>query len=502
MRKRGSGILLHITSLPSPYGIGDFGSGALEFIDFLARTKQKYWQILPLNAINSAYDISPYHSTSAFACNVYLISPEVMIQEDFLDEEDVEPRPDFSLGSVDYESVVNYKNKLFQKAYEHFKERKIKDEEYEKFCVENFSWLEDFALFKALKRSFREKVWSDWPDEIKDRDPEAIQSAKKELHDKIEMEKFLQFIFDKQWRRLKHYCRKKGIQIIGDMPIYVDHDSVDCWTHPEIFELDKKKRSLAVAGVPPDYFSRTGQLWGNPVYRWDVLKDKQYDWWIHRIERSLKLYDILRIDHFRGFVGYWEVPAARKTAIKGKWKKAPAYDFFNHLKKKFCRLPIIAEDLGFMTPDAKAVMHHFGIPGMKVLLFAFGKDDPKHPYLPHNYEKNYVAYTGTHDNNTVRGWFEREAKPREKKRVSRYLDREVKKQEIHWEFVKLAAMSKANTVIIPMQDILGLGEEARMNLPATRKGNWRWRLLPVQMTSLLAEKLLGITEVSRRAKKA
>ncbi len=501
MSKRGSGILLHVTSLPSPYGIGDFGSGAFEFVDFLAHTKQSYWQILPLNAINSAYDISPYHTVSAFACNVYLISPEVMIQDDLLDENDLEPRPDFSLGRVDYESVIDYKNRLFQKAFGHFKKRKTKNDKFEKFCTEHSSWLEDFALFMALKRSFRGKVWSEWPVKIKNRDPEAIQSAKKKLHDKIEMEKFLQFIFDKQWRRLKHYCRKKKIQIIGDMPIYVDYDSVSCWTHPEIFKLDKKRRPLAVAGVPPDYFSRTGQLWGNPVYRWDVLKEKKYDWWIRRIERSLKLYDIIRIDHFRGFVGYWEVPAARKTAIRGKWKKAPAYDFFNHLKKNFHRLPIIAEDLGFITPKVRDVMNHFGIPGMKVLLFAFGRDDPNHPYLPHNYEKNCVVYTGTHDNNTVRGWFESEVKSREKKRVFRYLDLEVKKQEIHWEFVKLAMMSRANTAIIPMQDILGLGGGARMNLPATKKGNWKWRLLPEQVTSPLVEKLLEITEISGRAKK-
>ena len=501
MSRRGSGILLHITSLPSPYGVGDLGSASYDFVDFLAQTQQSYWQILPLNAINSAYDISPYHTVSAFACNVYLISPEVMVRDGLLAGGDLKPRPDFPAGCVDYESVIEYKNRLFQKAFEHYRKGKIQDERYKKFCTENSSWLEDFALFMALKKHFRGKAWSDWPVEIKNRNPEAVQSAIRELDSKIEREKFLQFIFDRQWRRLKTYCRKKGIQIIGDIPIYVDYDSVSCWTYPEIFKLDKKKRAQAVAGVPPDYFSRTGQLWGNPVYRWEELKEREYDWWIDRFKRSLKLCDILRLDHFCGFVRYWEVSAGRKTAIKGKWKKVPVYDFFTHLKKKFPRFPIIAEDLGFITPEVKDIMLHFDIPGMKVLLFAFGRDDPRHPYLPHNYEENCVVYTGTHDNNTVRGWFESEAKPREKTRVFRYLDRNVKKQEIHWEFVKLAMMSKANTAIVPVQDILGLGEEARMNLPATKEGNWRWRLLPEQVTSSLARKLLEITQISGRAKR-
>jgi 4-alpha-glucanotransferase len=499
VRKRASGILLHVTSLPSSYGIGDFGSGAYRFVDFLSQAKQSYWQILPLKAINSPFDSSPYRIISAFAYNKFLISPELLIREGMLNKNDVHPIPRFPKGKTNYKDVIPYKKKLFHKAFEHFKKRKDIDK-YEKFCSENSSWLEDFAIFMAIKAHFKGRVWSRWPVELRDRQPEAIQSLKKDLHDEIEIHKFLQYVFIKQWLLLKSYCYGKGIRIIGDMPIYVDYDSVDCWTHPDIFKLDKNKRPCAVSGVPPDYFSKTGQLWGNPLYRWDVLKKKGYDWWIRRIENDIKLYDIVRIDHFRGFVGYWEVPAKEKTAVKGKWVKAPALDFFNQLNKRFHRLSIIVEDLGFITPDVKKVIEHFAFPRMKVLLFAFG-NNPMHPYLPHTYEKNCVVYTGTHDNNTVRGWLKREAKREDKRRVFRYLGRKVSEQEIHWEFIRLAMLSVANMVIIPMQDVLGLGEEARMNRPATSKGNWQWRLLPEQIKSSLAEKLLEITEVYGRAQK-
>jgi 4-alpha-glucanotransferase len=500
VRRRASGILLHITSLPSSYGIGDFGPEAYRFADFLSKAKQSYWQILPLSAVNSPFDSSPYHIISAFAYNKFLISPELLIHEGMLNKNDVYPIPRFPKGKTDYKDVIPYKKKLFHTAFEHFKKRKDTDG-YEKFCSENSFWLEDFAIFMAIKTHFKGRVWSEWPVELRDKQPEAIQSLKKNLHDEIEMHKFLQYVFIKQWLLLKSYCQGKGIRIIGDMPIYVDYDSVDCWTHPDIFKLDKNKRPYAVSGVPPDYFSKTGQLWGNPVYRWDVLKKKGYDWWIRRIENDIKLYDIVRIDHFRGFVGYWEVPAGKKTAVKGIWVKAPALDFFNQLNKRFHRLPIIAEDLGFITPDVKKVMEHFAFPGMKVLLFAFGKNDPMHLYLPHTYDKNCVVYTGTHDNNTVRGWLKREAKGEDKRKVFRYLGRKVSEQEIHWEFIRLSMMSVANMAIIPMQDVLGLGEEARMNRPATSKGNWQWRLLPMQLTSILTNKLSEITEIYGRASK-
>jgi len=498
MKKRTSGILLHVTSLPSSYGIGDFGSDAYKFVDFLSKAKQSFWQILPLSAMNSPFDSSPYNIISAFAYNTFLISPELLIHEGLLNKKDVYPIPRFPKGKTNYKDVIPYKKKLFRTAFERFKKRKDRDE-YEKFSTENSSWLEDFALFKALKTHFKGRVWSEWPIEARDRKPEAMRSLIKDLHDEIEMEKFLQYIFIQQWSLLKYYCHEKGIRIIGDMPIYVGHDSVDCWTHPGIFKLDKNKRPSAVSGVPPGYFSKTGQLWGNPVYRWDILKEKKYDWWVKRVEHNFKLYDLVRIDHFRGFVGYWEVPATKKTAVKGKWVKAPALDFFNRLKNRFRRLPMIVEDLGLITPDVRKVVEHFAFPGMKVLLFAFGEDYPTNPHLPHTYEKNCVVYTGTHDNNTVRGWFRTEARNENKRRVLDYLGRKVSEQEIHWEFIRLAMMSVGNMVIIPMQDVLGLGEEARMNRPATRKGNWKWRLLPEQLTSSLAEKLSDITENYGRA---
>lgn len=497
MRKRGSGILLHTTSLPSLHGIGDLGPEAYRFVDFLAQAKQSYWQILPLNPVDPAFGSSPYHSISAFAYNTLLLSPELMVQERLLDEEDMDSPPGFPLRKVDYRAVITHKRKLFQKAYERFKKRK-NSEDYEKFCRENSYWIDNFALFIALKDHFQGKKWSEWPLEVRDQDPDAMEEQKKSLQERVEREKFLQYLFTQQWFALKQYCHQKGIQIIGDMPIYVDYDSVDCWTHPELFKLDSQKRPYAVAGVPPDYFSETGQLWGNPLYRWDVLQERGYDWWIHRIEHNLKVYDMVRIDHFRGFVGYWEVPATENSALNGRWIEAPASDFFSHLKRRFPDLPLIAEDLGTITPDVREVMEYFGFPGMKVLLFAFGEDNTMHPYLPHTYEKNCVVYTGTHDNNTIRGWFKEEAKPEEKERVWRYFGHEIPEEKIHREFIWLAMISVANTVIIPMQDLLGLGEEARMNRPATTRGNWTWRLLPEQMTPSLAKELLELTEVSGR----
>jgi 4-alpha-glucanotransferase len=474
------------------------GPWTYRFADFLAETKQSLWQILPLNPTDPEHYNSPYHSTSAFACNPLLISPETLVQDGLLNRADVKSPPDFPVERVDYRAVGAYKAKLFHKAYERFRGKRD-HYEYESFCSENSHWLEDFALFVALKSHFHGKVWSEWAQEVRDRQPEALGWAKKEFHEKAEMERFLQYMFFKQWSSLKNYCNGKGIQIIGDIPIYVEHDSADVWTHPEIFKLDEAKRPFAIAGVPPDYFSETGQLWGNPVYRWDVLREKGYYWWVQRMGRNLKLCDVLRIDHFRGLVAYWEVPATEKTAINGKWIEAPAMDFLNHLMKKFPFLPIIAEDLGLITPDVREIIHHFDLPGMKVLLFAFGEDLPTNPYIPHNLPKNCVAYTGTHDNNTIRGWFEGEEAPEDKKRLLRYLGRDVPMENLNWGLIRLLMMSAANTVIFPMQDILGLGQEARMNRPATLEGNWQWRMLPDLLTPELSSRLLEMTEMYGRA---
>jgi 4-alpha-glucanotransferase len=497
MNKRASGILLHITSLPSPFGIGDLGSEACRCADFLAEAKQGFWQILPLNPTERVYGNSPYHSIAAFAGNPLLISPEPLVQAGLLTATDCQPVPHGPAGRVDYDLAVPYKERLFTIAYDRFTKTRARDE-YDRFCSENASWLDDFALFVALKGNYQGEAWGAWPPEVRDRRPEALQSVKEDLHDAIEHGKFLQYLFFRQWFALKGYCNEKGIKIIGDMPIYVDYDSADVWTHPEIFKLDENKRPVAVAGVPPDYFSATGQLWGNPVYRWDTLQERRYDWWIQRMEHALHLFDVVRVDHFRGLVAYWEVPAGEKTAVNGQWVEAPVYDFFDVVRTHFPALPLIAEDLGVITPAVKEVLHRFNLPGMKVLLFAFGEDNPMHPYLPHTYETNAVVYTGTHDNNTIRGWFEREAQPADKKRFFRYLGRRVSAKAIPWELIRLAMMSRANLAIIPMQDILGLGAEARMNRPATGDGNWEWQLAPGQFTPTLAEKLRAMTETYGR----
>lgn len=492
MNRRASGILLHITSLPSSHGIGDLGPGAYKFADFLVEAKQSLWQILPLNPIDPASGNSPYQSPSAFAGNPLLISPELMVKDGWLGEADLQSHPEFKQGWVDYGAVIAYKQRLFDAAYARFK-GKGTHYEYERFRSENAYWLDHHALFKALKGYFG-KAWIEWPHDIRDRKPKALQPLKKKLHREIEAEKFLQYLFYQQWLGLKDYCNQRGIQIFGDIPIYVIHDSADVWANPELFNLDDGGYPAAVAGVPPDYFSDTGQLWGNPLYHWSRLRETGYTWWINRIAHNAKYLDLIRVDHFRGLVGYWEVPAGEANAINGRWVEAPAEDFFNTLLKRFPRLPIIAEDLGVITPDVREIMHRFDLPGMKVLLFAFGDDLATNPYIPHNLPRNCVLYTGTHDNNTARGWFEREATPEIKERLFRYLGREVPVEGIHWELIRLAMMSVANTVIIPMQDILGLGEGARMNRPATTEANWQWRLSPELLTSSLGDMLRAMTE--------
>ncbi len=495
MNKRRSGLLLHLTSLPSRYGIGDLGPDAYRFVDFLSEAKQGIWQILPLNPTDPAYGNSPYHSISAFASNELLISPDLMAEKGWLTKNELKSPPDFPPERVDYDRVIAYKKGLFQRAFERFRP----GWEYEEFCSENSSWLEDFGLFATLKEENGGETWSDWEPAVRDREPQAIKSLKEKHRDGLEYRKYLQFVFSRQWHTLKSECNRRMIHLLGDMPIYVDYDSADVWTHPELFKLDADKKPLSVAGVPPDYFSATGQRWGNPLYRWDVLKERSYEWWIHRFENSFGALDLVRVDHFRGFVGFWEVPAAEPTAVNGRWVEAPAIDFFNHLIKRFPCFPVIAEDLGIITPDVREIMHHFRFPGMKVLLFAFGEDNPGHPYLPHNYEENCIVYTGTHDNNTARGWFDREVRQEDKVRLFRYLGREVSADDIHRELIRLAMSSVATTAVFPVQDILGLGEGARMNLPATAYGNWEWRLLGEQLTSDLAGEIGLLTKIYGRS---
>ena len=499
MKRRGSGILLHITSLPSRYGIGDLGPWAYRFADSLAESRQRYWQILPLNPTSVACGNSPYSSCSAFAGNSLLISPDLLLEEALLKQDDLEELPSFPNDRVDYKVVTKHKLRLLDRAYQRYQNRLSSDHEFASFCHDNADWLEDYSLFVALRRTFRKESWSDWPKELRDRQEEAVRQWKTRCQEEIRKEQFFQYLFFKQWTALKQHCNRKNILMIGDLPIYVDYDSADVWANAEIFKLDDEKRPTVVAGVPPDYFSATGQLWGNPVYRWDALKTTQYAWWIKRIHHNMRFFDKVRLDHFRGLVACWEVPAGETTAIHGQWAEAASEDFFATIVEQLSPLSILAEDLGVITPDVREVMERFGFPSMKVLLFAFGEDLPSHPYAPHNFNENSVVYTATHDNNTVKGWFQCEAHPDDRQRLFAYIGREVTEEQVSWELIRLALMSVADTAIIPMQDLLGQGAEARMNRPATAEGNWEWRFTPEQIAPPIIAELAKITELSGRA---
>ncbi len=497
LERRGSGILLHITSLPSEYGIGDMGPGAFRFADFLAAGGQRLWQVLPLTPTHPVLGNSPYDSVSVFGCNPLLISPERLLEEELLTREEMEPFPDFPSARIDYEKVNAFRQRLFPRVQKRLRQ-KGRQEDYERFCSENADWLEDFALFVALRERFDGRPWYEWPSDLRDRQPESLEAARRSLSDRVERERILQHLFEKQWTALKSYCNERDIRIFGDLPIYVNLNSADVWTHPELFKLDPDKKPTVVAGVPPDYFSETGQYWGNPVYRWDVLHESGYAWWIRRLARNLHLFDMVRIDHFRGFEAYWEIPAAEPNAVRGTWVPGPGDPFFQALLGHFPDLPIVAEDLGTITQGVRDLMGRFGLPGMKLLVFAFSDDLATNPYVPHNHVKNCLIYTGTHDNSTVRGWFEHELTDRDKARLFRYLGREVEKENIHREMVRLAMMSVANTSILPMQDLLGLGDEARMNRPAQKQGNWLWQLTPEQLGPELAAELREMTETYGR----
>ena len=474
MKIRGSGILLHITSLPSAYGIGDLGSMSFRFVDLLRKGDQKYWQILPLTPVDPERSDSPYKSTSVLAGNKLLISPELLLKDGYVDS--IEPLPEFPEGKVLYSEVNDYKNMLLEKAYNDMRSRGPPDG-YLTFCDKNQDWLEDYALFEALKTHVgREKPWNEWPEELRDRDPRALKDMTNTLYDLVDMERFSQYIFHNQWSKLKRYCNRNSIQIIGDMAIYVDMDSVDVWKNPEIFKLNSEKRPTYVSGVPPDYFSETGQLWGNPVYSWDILKKRGYDWWLKRIERNFELYDILRIDHFRGFSKYWEVEAGETTAINGKWREGPGSLFFESVLSRFPNVSLVAEDLGVITPDVRELMNAYDLPGLKVLMFGFDEEMPYNIHAPHNVPVNSIVYTGTHDNNTVKGWFENEVDRDSINRLSEYLDTHIDIENVSTQMVRCALRTSANTSIIPLQDLLGLDENSRMNDPSTPHGNWKWRM--------------------------
>ncbi len=503
MRKRAAGILLHISSLPSDFGIGDFGPCAYRFADFLARAGQSYWQVLPLNPPAPVRNnFSPYNSSSAFAGNTLFISPQLLYKQGLLDKKDIRNKPAFPELRVNYRVVAAYKEKLFNLAYEHFKNNSKPVvslvEPYERFCADNKFWLNDYAIFTAVCRSLHNRLWSKWPAELRDHKTSALKAVKTQLADAINREKFLQFVFFEQWRDLKEYCHKLGIALIGDIPFYVAYESADVWSHPEIFKLTRAKSPRFVAGVPPDMFSRTGQLWNNPVYDWSALEKTGYRWWLTRFEHNLNLFDIVRLDHFRGFAAYWQIPAGSRSAAGGKWVTGPGENFF---EKVFSRFPVsafFAEDLGRITPDVRALRDKFNLAGTKVLQSGFGKNFETSTHNPRNLIKNSVLFTGTHDNNTIKAWFNNEADAEQKKRLFDCLGNKVSAKKVNWALIKLAFGSASDTVIIPMQDILGLGKESRMNRPATIKGNWQWRLTGGKLTSQIAGKLKRLTETCGR----
>jgi 4-alpha-glucanotransferase len=498
LKKRASGILLHISSIPTDYGIGDVGPAAHSFVDFLKRADQNYWQILPLNYTTAATGYSPYNCFSAFAANPLLISPDLMYRDGLLKKSDLVNLPDFPAGKVDYRRVQALKSKLFKKAFARSKGLPLLNG-YDRFAERNRFWLEDFATFVAVKNHFGGRPWCQWPDDIRDRKKRALTSLRKELREEIDRELFLQFLCFQQYSILKEKCEANAITIIGDLPIYVAYDSADVWAHPKVFQLERSKKPKYIAGVPPDYFSKTGQLWGNPIYDWRHLEKTGYDWWIRRIEHNLKLFDLVRIDHFRGLVAYWRVPAGEKTAINGKWIQAPTDAFFSALYRRFPSAAIFAEDLGYITADVRETISKYGLAGMRVLQFGFNADCAGNPHYPHNHVENCLVYTGTHDNNTTRGWFETEATPEQKKILSAYLGHKVAARSVSRDLIRLAMASVAKVAVIPMQDLLGLPADARMNRPAKNKGNWLWRMRKGQITAAVGKDLKVMVEITGRS---
>lgn len=471
MDERSSGVLLHITSLPGNEGIGTLGENAFRFVDFLTETKQKLWQVLPLGPVG--FGGSPYQCYSAFAGNIQLIDIDLLIEEGLLEKTDLRKKLRFNGKQVDFTKVSNWKIPLLQKAFNAFQKNigESRQNDYNAFLNEHDWWLKDFALFMSAKNHFKGEVWMKWPDELKFRNPDAVYKYQVQLKEEIEYWKFVQFLFFRQWFRLKEYANSKGIQIIGDVPLYVATDSVDIWTNTDLFLLDENLNPTEVGGVPPDYFSETGQLWGNPVFNWQQIKERNFDWWLARLYFNIHMFNLVRIDHFRGLESYWSVPAGEKTAINGKWVPAMGYELLTKFLEQFGSLPFIAEDLGLITPEVDDLRNHFNLPGMKVIQFAFTSDETSE-HLPHNFDSNFVAYTGTHDNNTTLGWLG-SVKNEEKKQVEKYFIKRDKKALV--KALEMVWSSRAKMAMIPLQDVLGLGAKARMNTPGTSSGNWGWR---------------------------
>ena len=503
--RRASGILLHPTSLPGEFGIGDLGKQAFAFVNFLVRTKQRYWQVLPLGP--TGYGDSPYQCFSAFAGNTLLISPMGLVEDGFITPEQVADKPDVSSHRVDYGAVYEWKNRILPEAFEglhHITSVDLRGK-FETFMQDNQSWLDDYSLYRAIKGSQDQRAWYEWDEGLKLREAGALEEISERLYSEILAEKFYQFLFFRQWQAVKDYANQNGVLIVGDIPIFVALDSADVWCNQGLFKLEADGSPEVVAGVPPDYFSQTGQLWGNPIYDWNAMQRDGFRWWIERVRATLRTVDAVRIDHFRGFAAAWEVPGGDPTAENGRWVEVPGMEMFTALRNAIGDLPFWAEDLGVITPDVEELRDGFGFPGMRILQFAFG-GDPKNHDLPHNYIRNCVAYTGTHDNDTTVGWWHSQAgagSTRDASEISRehefcmkYLGTDG--TEIHWDFIRAVWSSVADTAIAPLQDLLGLGTEGRMNLPASNSGNWHWRFQDGVLTDDIAERLRELTEVYGR----
>lgn len=491
-----SGILLHITSLPSYGGVGDFGPAAYAFADFLAEAKQRLWQVLPLSP--TGYGSSPYSAISAFAGNPLLISLEKLVEEGWLAKERIEGLAGHN-GSVGFERAALEKLPLIEEAAGNFLDHapQAYRARYQDFCQKNVSWLADYAMYTVLRRRFNQASWNYWPEPFAHRHDDALSQLRNSSARELATEQVIQFFFNEQWCVLKKYCSDKGIRILGDVAIFVSYDSADVWTNPDIFELNELRQPLRVSGVPPDYFSATGQRWGNPLYKWHTLAERGFDWWVARIRRSLTLYDMIRLDHFRGFEACWSIPAEEETAVNGLWVKAPGMELFDRLKAVFGDLPFVAEDLGLITPEVDQLREHFNMPGMRVLQFGFS-DRAAHLHLPHNLVRNTVVYTGTHDNNTTLGWWREDTGPTERTNVETYLQTIRYDGEIVWALMRAAARSVANICIFPLQDVLHLGSEARMNTPAACNGNWSWRFDSDALHPDFATQLSELMEMTDR----
>jgi 4-alpha-glucanotransferase len=491
---RSAGLLLHPTSLPGPYGIGDLGPAAASWVDALVRARQTWWQVLPLGP--TGFADSPYQAVSTFAGNPLLVSPDLLVQDGLLEEADLSV-PNLPADRVDFEAVGAFKRGLLARAWENFRGNPESPlhAAFEEFIARQSRWLDDFTLFMALKEEEQEtEDWTEWPKELVQRQPAALARARQRLAGAIGLQQFSQFLFFRQWQNLKRYCHERGVRIIGDIPIFVAADSADVWANPQLFQLDEHRKPRVVAGVPPDYFSRTGQLWGNPLYDWEALRSSGYSWWVARLQATLELVDLVRLDHFRGFEAYWEIPAGNPTAEVGRWVKAPGADFLRTAKSVLGGLPLIAEDLGLITPEVEALRDEFGLPGMRILQFAFS--DGKNPYLPHNFTQRTVVYTGTHDNDTTVGWFAT-LPGHERAYLERYLPH-VSAPTVAWDLIRLVWGSVADYALAPLQDVFGLGSEARMNMPGEAEGNWQWRFSADQLTPELLDRLADLTEVYNR----